>query len=77
MAMTDIKLRAVLYRQGDSWIVQGLEYDLVAHAKTMEGALQRFVETAKQTAARSKELSGEAFAGIAAAPERFFILAAA
>lgn len=70
--MEKTSLRAVIYRQGDNWIAQGLEYDIAEFGPTMKEALDGFIDALMATAMRSAKASSEPFANIPSAPHRFF-----
>jgi hypothetical protein len=70
--MDRITVRAVLFREGDVWVAQCLEYDFAAQAKTRK-RLQQELQNAIRTQIQMSEESGnEPFAGFAPAPEKYW-----
>jgi hypothetical protein len=69
--MAKVTIRALFFKQADHWIGQCLEYDIGAQASDLDTARSRLrmaLDLEKET---SLELTGEAFKGIAPAPEYF------
>ena len=65
-------IRAVVYRDGDWWIIQGLDYDFVTLARRLEDVpaeIQRFLAV---MIAASGQLGVEPFNGYSSAPRRFW-----
>jgi hypothetical protein len=69
-----VKINAVVYKEGDLWIAQGIEYDIVARANYPDGVPAAFAKAVANTAQVSVELGGEPFAGISKAPARFQLM---
>ena len=70
-AMDRTEIRVVVFRDGDMWAGQCLEYDIGAQADSLE-KLDRYLEIAiAETRRESRERNGEAFAGVPPAPEHF------
>lgn len=70
--LPDLKLHAVVYREGDWWIAQCLEYDLVTAQRQLNdipGELQRVVNL---LVSASHERGIEPFYGYSEAPRRFW-----
>jgi hypothetical protein len=65
-------LSAVVYRDGDLWIAQGLEYDICAQARTFPQLHTAFLEVIVANAAVCLELGREPLEGIDPAPQRFW-----
>ena len=65
-------INAVIYREGDYWIAQGLEYDICAQALTVNEVNDAFEKQVVATAAVGIELGREPFDDIAAAPKKFW-----
>jgi len=42
--MTVIRLSVLLFREGDSWTAQGLDYDITAQGKTLQAAANGFAQ---------------------------------
>ncbi len=64
--------RVIVFKDGDDWIAQCLEYDICAHAKDEETLKQRFIALFGFERNMSIERNGSPFAGIDKAPEQFF-----
>lgn len=65
------EIRVVVFRDGDMWAGQCLEYDIGAQADSLE-KLDRYLEIAiAATRRESRERNGKAFAGVPPAPEYF------
>lgn len=69
-----IEIRAIIFRDPtvDAWIAQGLEFDICAQAKTLEGVHIAFERAIVATAAAAMELGQEPFHDLPRAPEKFF-----
>jgi hypothetical protein len=65
------KLHAIAFRDGDTWIIQGIEYDITAHASNQEGIADAFMRALAHNCFVSEHTHGEPFAGIQAAPARY------
>ncbi|MCW5736328.1 MAG: hypothetical protein KIS73_19525, partial [Enhydrobacter sp.] len=46
----EVKISGVVFREGDQYVVQGLEYDVCAFGKTLEVAQRRFERAVLSTA---------------------------
>lgn len=67
-----IQIRAVAYKEGSSYIAQGLEYDICAQAHTLEDLHKKFIFNVVATIAVCVELGRKPLEGIAKAPEEFW-----
>jgi hypothetical protein len=67
-------LRAVLFQEGDSWSAQCLDFDIVAQAETLWALPTELARVLAVHVAASAQLGREPFAGIEAAPLRFWNL---
>jgi hypothetical protein len=67
-------IRAVLFEEGDSWSAQLLDYDIAAQAKTLLDLQDEIVRVLAVHVAASMQMDREPFAGIDAAPKRFWDL---
>ncbi len=66
-----IHIRAIAFKEGEVWVVQGIEYDIVAHAKDPAALPDAFTRAVIENAFISEQLRGEPMKGIKPAPERF------
>jgi hypothetical protein len=64
-------VRAILFREGDHWIGQCIEYDICAQAKNLTELKKKLELTIEFEREVSVKRHGYAFAGIPAAPQRF------
>lgn len=65
------QLRVVIFRDGDLWAAQCLEYDIGAQAHDLKDLQTRFVLTVKAEVQESVNRHGEPFKGIDPAPQHF------
>ena len=71
MTNADIAIRVVVFRDGDVWVAQCLEYDIGAQASDIDTLNERLKAVLKAELKESHERNGEPFAGIGPAPQRF------
>lgn len=70
--MTEQRIRAVVFKEDDWWILQGLDYDFVVAARTLDEMpvrVQRFLAVLFDA---SRQLGVEPFYGYSPAPRRFW-----
>jgi hypothetical protein len=67
-------IRAVLFEEGEAWSAQCLDYDIAAQAKTLPELHDELVRVLAVHVAASVQLGREPFAGIGAAPAKFWEL---
>ena len=71
--MTNTKeIRAIVFKDGDAWVAQCLEYDIGAQAATVEELDELLDLTIRAELQASIEVNGEPFKGIPPAPKFFF-----
>lgn len=63
--------RVIVFKDGDQFVAQCLEFDICAHAKDEETLLKRFAAVFAFERNLSIERNGAPFAGIDPAPEEF------
>jgi hypothetical protein len=71
-AMVKPLIRAVVFQEGDWWIVQGLDYDFATATRRLEevpGEIRRWLTV---LFAASKKMGVEPFHGYSEAPRRFW-----
>ena len=68
----EITISAILYQEGNSWIAQGLEYDITAQAPTLPALQDRFATKVAAEVAISLDLDRKPLEGIGRAPESFW-----
>ncbi len=69
--VTNEALRVVVFRDGEHWVAQCLEYDIGAQAADIETLQSRFRVVLLAELSASLEANGKPFAGIDPAPEFF------
>jgi hypothetical protein len=72
--MDPLRIRVVVFKDADWWIIQGLDYDFVALARRLEdvpGEIRRWLSV---LFAACKQLGVEPFHGYAPAPQKYWRL---
>jgi hypothetical protein len=64
-------LHAIAFQDGDVWIIQGIEYDIIARATTPADLPDAFMKAVAHNCFITQHEHGEPFKGIAAAPAKF------
>jgi hypothetical protein len=67
-------INAVAFKEGNAWIVQGIEYDIVAHAYEVAALPTAFVRAVLDNIAITRHLGRRALEGIMPAPAHFRVL---
>ena len=67
----DQVINVIAYQEGDVWIAQGIEFDIVARANSPDAVPAAFSKAFAKTAAISHQLYGAPFTGVGRAPARF------
>lgn len=70
--MEQLRIRTVVFKSGDWWIIQGLEYDFATATRRLEdvpGEIRRWLTV---LFAASRELGVQPFHGYSPAPRRFW-----
>jgi hypothetical protein len=70
--MTEPRIRAVVFREGDWWIVQLLEYDLATQVRRLEDVPSEFRRLIVGQMEANAVLGVEPFHGFSRAPKRFW-----
>ena len=65
-------LRVVFVREGDYWIAQCLEYDIVAQSNSLNRLPSAFVLAFASHMAVRKALNQKPFEGVPSAPKKYF-----
>ena len=65
------RVNAVAFREGDTWVIQGIEYDIVAHARDVIALPQAFMRAVVENIVITEHLGRKPLEGIKPAPERF------
>jgi hypothetical protein len=66
-----IHINAVAYQEGDAWIAQGIEYDIVAHALDKSALADAFGRAVMENIIITQHLGREPLEGVKPAPEHF------
>jgi hypothetical protein len=73
MAQTyTFQVSLLLLREGEVWVAQGLEYDIVAQGKSLKEAIKAFERTCVGQIAIDVEHGNRPLDGIEQAPEQFW-----
>lgn len=70
-SVTEIAMRAVAFREGDLWVVQGVEYDIAATAADPGDLPGAFTRAVMETICVGEHLGRKALQGVKPAPPRF------
>jgi hypothetical protein len=65
------KINAVAFKEGDVWVIQGIEHDIVTHAYDVTKLPQAFMRAVVENMIVIQHLGRAPFQGIKPAPERF------
>lgn len=65
-------IRAVVFRDGDLWVAQCLEYDLATQGRTMEQLRERLEMLLLAQMAVGRKVGRKPFAGMPKAPQEFW-----
>lgn len=68
----ETQIRAIAFREGDAWVIQGLEYDITTHVDDPARAPMAFMRAVVENACICKELGRDFLAGIKPAPRHYF-----
>jgi hypothetical protein len=71
MPNAEIHINAIAFKEGDAWVVQGIEYDIVAHAYDVAKVPQAFIRAVLENIFITEKLGRRALEGIKPAPPRF------
>ena len=69
--LEQINISAVAFKEGDAWVVQGIEYDIVAHAYEIAKLPHAFTRAVLENIVITKHLGRKPLQGIKEAPARF------
>jgi hypothetical protein len=70
----EIKLRVVVFREGNVWVAQGVDYDIAAHGKDMGALMRTFERMLVENMAITTHLGRQPLEGVKPAPERFRLM---
>lgn len=69
--MSNESLRVVIFREGDAWVAQCLEFDIYAKASNLDDLRARMIATLDAEASYSRSKGRQPFAGIDPAPQHY------
>jgi len=69
-----IQINAVAYQEGDAWVAQGIEYDIVAHASDVLSLPDAFSRAVVENICITQHLGRAPLQGVKPAPQRFLDL---
>jgi len=67
----EISINAIAYEEEDAWVIQGIEYDIVASAPDLQSLPKAFVRAVVDSACITHYLGRQPLEGIGPAPEHF------
>ena len=67
----EISINAIAYEEGDAWVIQGLEYDIVASASDLQSLPKAFTRAVFDSACITQHLGRKPLEGIGPAPAHF------
>jgi len=70
--MADLKVSAVVFQEGDRWVIQCLEYDLATQVRHLEEVPQQFRLLLLAQIEANADCGVEPFHGFSKAPRRFW-----
>ena len=66
-----MRINAVAYQEGDSWIAQGIEFDIVAHAGDILALPDAFSRAVLENIFITEHLGRKPLEGVGPAPRHF------
>lgn len=66
-----VHINAVAFKEGDAWVAQGIEYDIVAHAYDVLALPDAFARAVMENVCITEHLGRKPLEGIKAAPAHF------
>ena len=67
----EMDIRAIMFREGEIWVGQCIEYDICAQAPSLADLHKRLMNTVAYECERTIHLFGTPFMGISPAPRHF------
>lgn len=68
---SQFQINAIAFREGDAWVIQGIEYDIVAHAYDVTKLPHAFMRAVIENMIITEHLGRKPLEGIKPAPEHF------
>ena len=72
--MTEQRIRAVVFKEGDWWVIQVLDYDLATQVRRLEDVPDTFRRLILGQIAANAAMGFEPFHGFSKAPKRFWAM---
>lgn len=69
--MHELVISAVAFKEGDSWVVQGIEYDIAAHANDPSDLPKALCRALAENFCITQALGRQPMEGVKPAPARF------
>jgi hypothetical protein len=66
-----ITISAVAFKEGDAWVIQGIEHDIVAHTYDVHKVPEAFTRALLENVAITEHLGRKPLEGIKPAPEKY------
>jgi len=70
----EIYVRAIAFREGNAWVAQGIEYDIVAHASDLADLHTAFTRAVLENACITAHFGREPMEGIKPAPDQYRVM---
>jgi hypothetical protein len=70
-SFSHFQINAIAFKEGDAWVIQGIDYDIVAHTYEVTAAPHAFMRAVIENMVITQHLGRRPFEGINPAPERF------
>lgn len=67
----EFRINAVAFKEGDAWVIQGIEYDIVAHAYDVAKLPHAFTRAVLENICITEQMGRGALEGIKPAPDHF------
>jgi hypothetical protein len=71
---TELYVRAIAFQEGGTWVAQGIDYDIVAHAASLTALPTAFTRAVLENACVTTRLGREPMEGIRPAPEHYRLM---
>lgn len=68
---TNVHINAVVFRDGDAWVIQGVEYDIAAHVSKITDLPRAFERALVANVVVSAHLGRAPLEGVPPAPQQF------
>lgn len=69
--MSDVHINAIAFKEGDVWVVQGIEYDITTHVYDVSEVPDAFMKAVFENACITLQLGRKPLEGIKPAPLKY------